>query len=119
MVEKFKKILDEIVSEKGDVNLFAIMMMDDFTDKWSVILSAPWLDNEDTRRINFKLIMQIMKKNLTTEENNSIARIGIFPKKEHLIEELLKYKSGSIINNQKINGNFVHLAKIIESNQDI
>lgn len=115
MVEKFKTILNEIVSTKGQVYLFALTKMDDLTDKWSVVLAAPWLKEYDKASFNF--ILEIMQKYLTSEEMNSIARLGIFSKEEHLIDELMKFKGGSVIENQKINGNWVHLAYIIESNQ--
>ena len=41
-----------------------------------------------------------------------VARIGIFSKSEHLIELLLQYKKGAVIENEKINGNVVHQAYI-------
>ena len=43
MVEKFRQILVKILNEKGDINLFAILKMDEFTDRWTVLLSAPWI----------------------------------------------------------------------------
>ncbi len=116
MVEKFNQILEIIAKERGTFMLFAIMKMDDFVDKWSVIISASWLKENDFESFNY--ILKRMKGALNEEENNSIARIGIFDKHHHLIESLLQYKRGSIIKDQKVNGNLIHLAYILESNKE-
>ena len=60
MVEKFKLILAEIKRTKGEVFLFGIMKMDEITDKWSVILSAPWASegSEDSFKYLFDLILK-------------------------------------------------------------
>jgi len=118
MVEKFKKLLQEIIQSRGDVSIFAVAKMDDLTGKWTVILCAPWSENEKQRDA-FGFIFQLLPKYFTDEEKNSIARISIFGKNEHLIELLLKYKNGSVIENEKVNGNLVHLAYILASNSNI
>jgi hypothetical protein len=116
MVEKFKTILAKMIAEKGAVTFFAIVRMDDLVDKWSVILCAPWatVANHDEM---FRYIIGLMQANLESVELNSVARLSIFSKDEHLIQELLKFKAGAIVENQKINGNRVHQAYILESNQ--
>jgi len=119
MVEKFRQILEEIKKQKGDVYLFAILKMDEFTDKWSVILSAPWINNNNVRE-NFVFLREIMIRNFSNEEMASIATLGVFTKDEHIIEELLKYKEGTMINEQvKINGNIIHEAYILASNSNL
>ncbi len=119
MVEKFKKILADIITTKGAVTLFAVMKMDDLTDKWSIILAAPWADNAH-RKEAFDFVFGLLPKYIdTVEERNLVARIGIFEKNEHLIQVLLQYKKDSIIENEKVNGNFVHLAYILESDSNI
>lgn len=114
MVDKFKKILSALISAKGAVSVFAVMKMDDITDKWSVIICAPWTDDNSLETFTF--ILDEIKKELSSEEVSSVARIAVFKKADHLIEELLKYKAGSEIENQRINGNMVHFAYVIESN---
>jgi hypothetical protein len=115
MVEKFKKILGQIVHEKGKVKLFAIMKMDDITDKWSVILSADW-STEETNKEDFKYVLHLLMKEFSQEELATIARVVILSEKEHLVESLLKFKSGSVIKDEvKINGNLIHEATIFAS----
>lgn len=104
-------------SGKGEVALFALMKMDDLTDKWTVILSAPWAKESDVGI--FKYILNLIKSELSVEELPEIARVSIFPKTDHFVELLLKYKSGATITDQKLNGNQIHEGYILESNQGL
>ena len=117
MVEKFKTILTEIKRSKGEVALFALMRMDELTDRWTIILNAPWAKEGDTEI--FRYILNLIKSNLSQEEFSTIARIGIFSKTDHFIELLLKYNSGTSITNEKINGNQIHEGYILESNPEL
>jgi hypothetical protein len=118
MVDKFKKILSQMVKDKGSVTFFALIRIDDFVDKWSVVLCAPWATEKNHDEI-FRYVLDLIKANLEVGELNTVARISIFSKDEHLIHELLQFKAGTVIENQKINGNHVHQAQILESNQEV
>lgn len=117
MVDKFKKLMDEIIATKGHVTLFAVVKMDDLTDKWSIMLAAPWAD-EAHRKEAFNFVFRLLPKHFNDEERNLIARIGIFDKSEHIIELLLQYKKGAVIENERINGNVVHHAYVLESDSN-
>ena len=114
MVEKLNTILLEMKRIKGDVFMFALMKIDDVTDKWTLILSAPWATEGD--REIFRYVLDLIKTGLG-EDISDIARIGIFTRGHHLIEELMKYRSGAEIHDKKVNGNLVHEGYVIESNQ--
>lgn len=119
MVEKFKQILEELKVQKGELSLFAVLKMDEFTDKWTIIVSAPWITLSTKNEI-FALLRKLLIKKFTSEEMATIARLGIFPKDVHIVEELLKYKEGAIINgSEKVNGNIVHEAYILASHSDV
>lgn len=119
MVEKFKHILEQLKSSKGNVTLFAILKMDELTDKWTVIVSAVWI-NESTKKEIFALVRDLMIEQFTPEEMATIARLGIFSTNEHIVQELLKYKEGAIIDeDEKVNGSIVHNAYILASNSII
>lgn len=118
MVEKFQKILEDIQKANGDVVVFALLKMDEFVDKWTVVFCASWA-SESKRTEVFEIIRKEIVKTLTPEEVGEIARIAIYPKTEHFIQELLQYKSGTTIENKKINGNTVHYAHIIKSEEII
>jgi hypothetical protein len=118
MVEEFRKILESIEKEKGDVTIFALLKMDEFIDKWTIVLCASWATRE-TRNDVFEMIRKEVTETLKPEEVGEIARIAIYPKSEHFIQELMQYKSGTVIENKKINGNTVHYANIIKSANDL
>lgn len=119
MVEVFQKILQQIVTEKGQVRVFAIIKMDELTDRWTIVLSAPWA-TEKTHEESFNYVFGLIKKSFNPEDLSTIARIGFFSKEEHLIEELLKYQSGTQLKEDvRLNGNIVHEAYIFASNKEI
>ncbi len=117
MVEKFKTILEEIKRSRGDVVLFALMRMDELTDKWTVILSASWAKEGDLEV--FKYILNLIQSNLSKEEFSTIARIGILD----LGNSLVKLITGTIrtegktirLQNTKINGFSIQDAHIFQS----
>ena len=113
MVDKFKLIISEIESQKGNFTLFAIMRMDNFIDKWSVLISADWINDENNSDI-FNLVALTLREKLSEQENNSIARIGIFPVEDHITQLFLKYKEGHL-EDEKVNGFKVHEAFILRS----
>jgi len=117
MVDKLKEILKTMKLEGNPVWLFAFLKMDEIVDKWSLIISAPWV-NEENREEKFKYIINLLKSNLNEEELSSIARIVVLSKDSYLSQELLKKKSGDLIKDEKINGNIVHDGQVIESNSD-
>ena len=118
MVEEFKKILSVLEKQEKPVWLFASLKMDKFVDKWSLVISAPWI-NENNRNDEFENVFNIIKNNMAEEKLSSIARIVFLPKDDRLIEELLKKQSGEKINEEKINGNIIHNGSIIESNANL
>ena len=115
MVEKFQTILQSIEEQKGPVTLLALLKMDEVVDKWTVVFCAPWV-TESNRSESFEFIKEQIIKELTPEEIEEVARIGIFSKTDHLIKELLQYQLGTELKDKKINGNYVYLAQIIKSN---
>lgn len=119
MVDSFKNILQKLVSAHSDVGLFAILKMDELTDKWSVLISADWI-TEQNRKDIFAEIIGYIKSEMTSEESATIARVIIVSESNHLASELLEQKmkyigdSGSV----RVNGNVVHEAHILAPQWD-
>ena len=112
MVDKFKILAEQIKRDRGSVYVFAMLKMDELTEKWSIILSADWID-ETSRKESFDYLFKAVKNlNLTSAEEISIARLGIFPANDHLVQELAKYKVG-VITNERVNGNIIHEGYIL------
>lgn len=118
MIEEFQKILESIEKEKGEVTIFALLKMDEFIDKWTVVFCASWATEANRAEI-FEIIRKKIIETLKPEEVSEIARIAIYPITEHFIQELMQFKSGTIIENRKINGNTVHYANIIKSENTV
>lgn len=114
---KLKQIAEEFKSMGKPVALFAILKMDEHVDKWSFVFSASWIKPENKE--NFIEILNTIRKYLQEEDLKTIARVGLFLRSEHLIEELLKKDSGDVFENTKINGNFIHKGYIVISNSEL
>ncbi len=120
MVDKIKIIVEKLKEAKKPISLFAILKMDDLTDRWSVIYSAPDLEDESVRKKTFEYLVDLLIKNLSAAELSEIARVGVFPLDNHLVENLMKYKKGySFTEKPPVNGNLRHKGHIIESNDTI
>jgi len=108
MVDKFRIIYNIIRQEKGNVYLFALLKMDKYADKWTVVLSADWALKGD-RSKKFQYLREVVVKQLEKEELSKIARLAIFTKESHLVQELSKYGKDTLISDTiKVNGNIVH-----------
>ena len=120
MVDKLKQVLSQIKANKGAVTLFAIIKMDEVTDKWSVFLSAPWINEQNMSEI-FSYVRNLLLQSLSEEEKTTIARIGIFTSNEHIVQLItnsIKVEAGSIatIKDTQLNGYKIQEAYIFESN---
>ena|SRR5258708_27528703 len=118
MVDKFNKLLAKIKLDESKkvITLFAIAKMDDITDRWTVILCAPWASGQKT----FEYMRKLIVDELSSEELSSIARLSVFDKNTSLVQGLLKYATGTSIDEEtKINGNIIYSAHILESNSEV
>jgi hypothetical protein len=43
-IDKLKRVLAEMVAERGPVKLFALVLREDAMDRWDLLISAPWAD---------------------------------------------------------------------------
>ena len=115
MVEKFKKIMENLIASKGQLYLFAILKMDEVIDKWTVIISALWIQ-EDNMNESFILISDTIVSYLSEEELSEVANVGVFLLEEHIVQDLLKYKAGTkITEDERVNGNIVYKGYILAS----
>lgn len=116
MVEKFRKIKNKIVKYKGNVNLFAILRMDEYINKWSVIISADWISDKNKSEV-FRYLRKLIIEEFDKREISQIARIGIFNKQDSLVRELSKHEKDYLISESiKINGSVVHAGYIFSTN---
>lgn len=116
IVVALKEVLKQISENRSEVSLFALLKMDELTEKWTVVLSAPWINNS-TRDETFYQIRDLLLKVLSKDELQTIARIGLYETGEHLIELLIdRYNDGDYIaSDEKVNGNLIHEGYILAS----
>jgi len=120
IITKFQTIFSTIKLEKNsNFYLFMVLKMDEYTDKWSVVVSAPWMTSENSRE-SFNYIAQKITQVLTKEEVSNLARIGVFQPNEHLITlvtQTIRIQDAEPmkIENTKLNGYTIHEAYIFES----
>jgi len=120
IITKFQTIYNSVRTEKGSFTLFMILKMDEYTDKWSILISAPWITQDNKSEI-FKYLAGIISSKLTQQEVTTIARLGLFLPNEHLVTLFtgtfrVQANSAPIkLVNTKVNGYQVHEAYIYES----
>lgn len=120
MVENLKRIVNNIENKYGGVSLFIIMKMDDITDKWSLLLTASWINDSNTSEV-FDFVRKELVANLSSEDLLNIARIGIFKQDEHLVQllmtsiekEKIEIDGVSRLIEKQVNGNLIHDAYVI------
>lgn len=118
MLEKIKQLVEGMKSGDKPVWLFACLKMDEVIDKWTLVLSAPWI-NDVNRSTEFQNIIDLLNQTLSDEELSSIAGIAFLAKEDHLVRELLKKRSGDTVKNEKVNGNLIYEGTVIESNPEL
>jgi len=117
MVEKITEIIEELEESNKPFWVVALLKMDELVDRWSLVMSAPWV-NDTNRSDAFGEILELLKSKLSQEELVSIGQLGLLPKEDHLIDELLKFDSGSTVNG-KLNGNMIHEGTVIKSDRNL
>lgn len=62
MIDKFKEIESSLSEEKGEFNLFALFLREDSANKWDLLVSADWI--EDNKSDSLQLIAQKVQEHL-------------------------------------------------------
>ena len=119
--ENYKKVLDTFIERNGNrtVDLFVVLKMDELIDKWSILLAAPWI-NEENRKETFGSLANILIEVLGEEEIAEVARVGVFPSSYYLVGLFAeKFRAGQYIKEDaRINGNVIHEGYIIKCGSD-
>jgi disulfide oxidoreductase YuzD len=118
-IEKLREIKKEIEQSKGTVSLFAILKIDELTDKWTVILSASWVKPSEFKD-TFLYLRGLLLARLDQDQRHSIARMGIFEPNNHLVQMLLdKYQGDEYIDSDEaVNGNLIHEGYILVASKE-
>ncbi|MCK5123577.1 MAG: hypothetical protein KAQ87_05540, partial [Candidatus Pacebacteria bacterium] len=122
MVEEIKKLIQKVKSEKGDIILFMLWKdIADF-DKWSVIISANWIDKIEQRKaLNYWLIL--LQKSLSNKDLDSIGRISFLKSHDRFVKlftSALNVSGGPMyFKNSEVGNYYIHDAIIFEAKKTI
>ncbi len=97
------------LNQNDKVLFFAILKMDNLTDRWSLVFSGANLKDLERKKELFQEIVSTLNSKLSGEAMQDVARIGIFPLTNHLISDIRKkHRENSDLKNERANGNFIH-----------
>lgn len=117
LLDKLRTVCSSLESSRGAVNLFAIFKMDELTDKWTVVVSAPWVSEASfVFEAAFSELRTLLIEALG-EEMGSIARIGFYTLDNHFTSLVMqKFTTDRAISEaQQINGNLVHEGYVVKA----
>lgn len=117
MVDDYKALASEL-EKNAEILLFALLKMDELTDRWTLILAGNGFDSVDKRREIFNQVFQLVARVLSKEARDEIARVGIFPMDDEIVQDLKRQEVGNIFKDQKANGSFVHYGCVLFSRNE-
>jgi len=118
MVEKIKKLIQEVKSKKGEIILFMLWKDISETEKWTVIVSAHWIE-EMGQRAALNYWINLFIKALSKTELDTISRVSFLKPHDKFVEALTSALniSGSVVRFSKnqIGEYFINDAIIFEA----
>jgi hypothetical protein len=122
MVEKLINLIARIKSEKGPIALFALWKDVPDVDKWTIIISALWIDSmSDLSALNY-WVGQI-SNTLTASEANVISRISFLRTNSELVNlftnSINVIESDIILKDTYIGSVYIQEAIILESQKPL
>jgi len=84
LVEKLVAMEREISEERGTFALFALFLREDALDKWDLVASAPWLEEDKKKSLAY--LSDRLRSHLTDEELLSFSRIVLIDQDNPFLE---------------------------------
>lgn len=90
--ERWKKTVQslekEISTEKGEFALFALFRRDDATDKYDLLVSAPWIEADQKQSLEY--LAKKVQSRLDQDQFESLSRIVLLDKGNPVLEAIRK-----------------------------
>lgn len=86
LTEKFARLESQLAAEKGDFALFALFLREDVPDRWDLIVSAPWIDEDKQKAVAY-LVGEIKSK-LGEEDLTNLSRIVVVDPDDLAVQNL-------------------------------
>ncbi len=86
ILDKFKSIVDKIISDKDTLDFFAVIKRFDIEDKWDVVLSAEWIKQSNNQE-DLVYIIELLK-NEYDDKIDFVSRLLTFSPDEKFITDI-------------------------------
>ena len=97
VIEKFAALEASIAEEKGAFVFFALFMREEVPDRWDLIVSAPWVGDDNRAAVDY-FVAQIKSK-LGAQELINLTRIVVIDPENEAMQKLnrvLETEHGSV-----------------------
>jgi hypothetical protein len=114
---KLISIEEELSRDKGDFTLFGIFLRDGSPNRWDIVVSAPWLDENQNESLDF-MVKKVQEK-LELAELRFVAMVLILDPSQEFVQEMndeVQVEHGNVkITDYIFNGMGIERAHIITS----
>jgi hypothetical protein len=88
LIEKLVTLEGEITIEKGPLNFFGLFLREEAPNKWDVVVSAPWL--EENQEEGLAYVANQLQSHLDLQELLSLSRIVVIDHDNPGLESIQK-----------------------------
>ena len=85
-VEKFRDLEKEIADEKGDFRLFALVLREEAPNRWDLLVSAPWANDDPIEPL--KYLADQIKSRVKARDLINLSRIIVLRPSEESVKRL-------------------------------
>jgi len=86
-IDKYKKIRNRILKDKGDLDFFGLILREDAPDVWDLVVSAPWAEADTWKALQY--LSDVVKAELEPAEILQLSRVVLLEKGNPVLEALL------------------------------
>jgi hypothetical protein len=85
LTAKVRQVEQQIANEKGALNLFAFLEREDLSDRWDLVVSAPWAKQDEA---TLRYIADVIRRHLTPAEMTILARVVVLEAAEDPVKAI-------------------------------
>jgi hypothetical protein len=86
-VDKYKVIKKRILTERGVLDFFGVILREDAPDTWDLVISAPWAESNQREALQY--LSAVVKTELDPTEILQLSRVVILEKTSPVLRALL------------------------------
>ncbi len=89
LAERLRDLERDVALERGDFELFALVLREDSPDRWDLVMAAPWLN--PLAMDDYELLAREIRTRLDAEHARLISRIVILQQGDPALEAFLRF----------------------------